>query len=187
MVDTIEKISEIGFSNVIISVLLISMLVVGFISLKDELFEKMGIVTKKSLKDAKINKRLDDIEHRLNDIENNVSKLKDGLYTKQDEYHEESIQIRGELNQQLKQIMDTIQLFMDRENENTVAQFRSSLWRMHKDFVQQKFVTPDGLKTFLEMGAIYERCGGNDIYHDKLKPEVEALEVHYPVGSIYNK
>ena len=59
--------------------------------------------------------------------------------------------------------------------------------RRNKDFVSQGFVTPDGLKTFLEMGKLYEHCGGNDIYHSKLLPEVEALEIRYPDGSIYNK
>lgn len=37
------------------------------------------------------------------------------------------------------------------------------------------------------MGKIYEAAGGDDIYHEKLKPEVEALEIRYPDGSIYTK
>ena len=55
---------------------------------------------------------------------------------------------------------------------------------MHRDFMAQGHVTPDGLKTFLEMGKLYEFCGGDDIYHEKLLPEVKALEVKYTEESI---
>ena len=34
-----------------------------------------------------------------------------------------------------------------------------------------------GLKTFLELGKIYEDDGGDDIYHDKLKPEIMNLPI----------
>ena len=34
-----------------------------------------------------------------------------------------------------------------------------------------------GLKTFTELGSIYESAGGDDIYHDKLKPEVLSLPI----------
>ena len=36
----------------------------------------------------------------------------------------------------------------------------------------------DILETFTELGSIYESAGGDDIYHDKLKPEVLALPIH---------
>lgn len=46
-------------------------------------------------------------------------------------------------------------------------------------------MTPDGLKTFRELGKVYESAGGDDIYHEKLQPEVLALDIKYPDGSIY--
>ena len=68
--------------------------------------------------------------------------------------------------------------------ECTVASFRSSLWRMHRDFMAQGYITPDGLKTFLEMGKLYEKAGGNDIYHEKLLPDIESLEVKYTKDNV---
>lgn len=67
---------------------------------------------------------------------------------------------------------------------STVASFRSSLWRMHRDFMAQGYITPDGLKTFLEMGKLYEKAGGNDIYHEKLLPDIESLEVRYTKDNV---
>ena len=91
------------------------------------------------------------------------------------------------LREDIQSLTDMFKDFAKKEDENTVAMFRSSLWRLHKDLTTQGFVTPDGLKTFMEMGKVYERAGGDDIYHEKLLPEVEALEIHYPDGSIYNQ
>ena len=39
----------------------------------------------------------------------------------------------------------------------------------------------------MEMGKLYEAAGGDDIYHEKLLPEIEELEIHYPKGSIYSQ
>ena len=48
----------------------------------------------------------------------------------------------------------------------------------------QGYITPDGLKTFLEMGTLYEKAGGNDIYHEKLLPDIESLEVRYTKDNV---
>ena len=45
-------------------------------------------------------------------------------------------------------------------------------------FVERGYIDKSGLKTFTELGSIYESAGGDDIYHDKLKPEVLALPIH---------
>lgn len=55
---------------------------------------------------------------------------------------------------------------------------------LYRDFMAQGYITPDGLKTFLEMGKLYEKAGGNDIYHEKLLPDIESLEVRYTKDSV---
>ena len=79
-----------------------------------------------------------------------------------------------------KDIDDILQLLKDHietDKKNTRATFRSSLYRMHSDFTSRGFITKEGLKTFLECGAAYELADGDDIYHDKLKPEVMKLPI----------
>lgn len=75
--------------------------------------------------------------------------------------------------------------YIQKDNERTIASLRTTLWRLHKEFTSQRYVTPDGLKTFRELGNVYEAAGGDDIYHEKLQPEVLALDIKYPDGSIY--
>ena len=54
---------------------------------------------------------------------------------------------------------------------------RNQLYDLHSKFVERGYVDKSGLKTFLELGKIYEDAGGDDIYHDKLKPEIMNLPI----------
>ena len=64
-----------------------------------------------------------------------------------------------------------------KDKAKTVATLRSQLYDLHSKFVKQGYIDKSGLKTFTELGSIYESAGGNDIYHDKLKPEVLSLPI----------
>ena len=63
------------------------------------------------------------------------------------------------------------------DKAKTVATLRSQLYDLHSKFVERGYVDKSGLKTFLELGKIYEDAGGDDIYHDKLKPEIMNLPI----------
>ena len=64
-----------------------------------------------------------------------------------------------------------------KDKAKTVATLRSQLYDLHSKFVEQGYIDKSGLKTFTELGSIYEAAGGDDIYHDKLKPEVLSLPI----------
>lgn len=64
------------------------------------------------------------------------------------------------------------------DKERTVATLRNQLYGLHTKFSEKGYVDNSGLKTFTELGKIYEAAGGDDIYHEKLKPEVLALPIH---------
>ena len=64
-----------------------------------------------------------------------------------------------------------------KDKAKTVATLRSQLYDLHSKFVEHGYVDKSGLKTFTELGSIYEAAGGDDIYHDKLKPEVLSLPI----------
>lgn len=67
---------------------------------------------------------------------------------------------------------------MDKEKkEETVATTRNQLYELHNKFTSRGSIDRSGLKTFLELGNIYEAAGGDDIYHDKLKPEIMKLPI----------
>lgn len=64
-----------------------------------------------------------------------------------------------------------------KDKAKTVATLRGQLYGLHEKFVTKGYIDKSGLKTFIELGKIYEAAGGDDIYHDKLYPEVMALPI----------
>ena len=64
-----------------------------------------------------------------------------------------------------------------KDKAKTVATLRNQLYDLHNKFMERGYVDKSGLKTFLELGKIYEDAGGDDIYHDKVKPEIMKLPI----------
>lgn len=193
-VDSLKQIHEIGEYNVVLSaillVILITCVIIGIQKIKDAL----GLKTKSEIRRQEIDERFDDLENKLKVYEKRLDEYTDGFYNKQKEYHEQSIEIRNDLRSKQDSLKEDVhsltsmfEEYVQKDKERTVVTLRASLWRLHQEFTTQGFVTPDSLKTFLEMGKVYEGAGGDDIYHNKLLPEVENLDIHYPDGSIYTK
>lgn len=213
--ETFQEIHEIGEYNAILSTILVITFIVLVVVGIQKIKEVFGFKTKDELYKQEIDKRLKDIEDRLNrhsdkishiekklhEVDKKVDESADAFYKRQEKYHDQTIVIRGELKDSqntlqenqvalqgdVHKFIDLFQEYMDKDNKRTIVTLRASLWRLHGEFIRQGFVTPDSLKTFMEMGKFYEAAGGNDIFHEKLKPEVEALEIRYPDGSIYTK
>lgn len=193
MVKLLEQIGELGWGNAVICFVLIICIVVTGISGYRKLLSVLGLRSTKSIKEDETENRLNKMQKQIDAVNEKMKKYQTSLVGKQEEYHKQSIEIRSELKdgqdglkEDIYSLKQLLQQFMGDQNKSTIAILRSSLWRLHKDFVSQGFVTPDGLKTFMEMGKTYESAGGDDIYHEKLLPEVEELDIHYPNGSIYN-
>ena len=63
------------------------------------------------------------------------------------------------------------------DKAKTVATLRGQLYGLHEKFVTKGYIDKSGLETFIELGKIYEAAGGDDIYHDKLYPEIMKLQI----------
>lgn len=194
MVDLIKQMEEIGWENIIISFSLIICVIVTAVSGYKKLLSTLGLRSEKSIQEAQLKDNMNSMQKQIDDLNKKVNDYQTSIIKKQEEYHQQSITIRDNLNRNqmdlktdIQTLKDMLQEFIKEQNQSTVAILRSSLWRLHKEFVTQGFITPDGLKTFMEMGKVYESAGGDDIYHEKLLPEIEELSIHYPDGSIYNQ
>ena len=184
MISVLNEINSQGIFTIILCVVLVLLLIVEGTKLWKGTLESLDLKSGKELRENALNERIDALESELENV-------KTTFLNNQETYHGQSIEIRNNLQEnqenlskQMTELSNMINDFAKTSKECTVASFRSSLWRMHRDFMAQGHVTPDGLKTFLEMGKLYEFCGGDDIYHEKLLPEVKALEVKYTEESI---
>lgn len=205
MQQLLNDINEIGWHNVLSCVVLFCALIVAAITGWKKFLSTVGLKSVKSIQFQEIQDQIANLQkeiYELKKYDSNQDELVDQkimdyynkLYSKQKTYHQQSVDIRNQfidnqddLKNRIISLTDMFTNYVSADKDKTVAMLRSTLWKMHKDFVEQGFTTPDGLKTFNELGKIYELNGGNDVYHEKLKPEVDALEIHYPDGSIYNK
>lgn len=184
MISTLNEINSQGIFTIILCVVLVLLLIVEGTKLWKGTLESLDLKSGKELRENAVNER-------LNTLESELENVKTTFLDNQETYHGQSIEIRNHLQEnqenlsnqiaELKQIMND---FIQISNKCTVASFRSSLWRMHRDFMSQGYITPDGLKTFLEMGKLYETVGGDDIYHEILLPDIENLEIKYNKDSV---
>lgn len=153
--DNIENLTRIDYSTVFLWIFILLFAIKEFIELfsyfKKRFRIKTGVDTEKETIEGRISKLETHDKWQYNEI----SKISKGI----DE-------IKSSLAQ--KEIKD---------KAKTVATLRSQLYDLHSKFVEQGYIDKSGLKTFTELGSIYESAGGNDIYHDKLKPEVLSLTI----------
>ena len=153
--DEIEALFNLPYPTIIMGVFIfilgIDKIVYLFLKIKKILRIKFGFEEDKKT----IDDRITILEKHDNWQYNEISKISKGI----DE-------IKSSLAQ--KEIKD---------KAKTVATLRSQLYDLHSNFVKQGYIDKSGLKTFTELGSIYESAGGNDIYHDKLKPEVLSLPI----------
>lgn len=153
--DNIENLTRIDCSTVFLWIFILLFAIKEFIELfsyfKKRFRIKTGVDTEKETIEGRISKLETHDKWQYNEI----SKISKGI----DE-------IKSSLAQ--KEIKD---------KAKTVATLRSQLYDLHSKFVEQGYIDKSGLKTFTELGSIYESAGGNDIYHDKLKPEVLSLPI----------
>ena len=194
MLELIDRAGAVGWGTVLVAIALVILLVPMAIEGWNRLLKSLGLVKKKSLQEAQREKEIAEIYKKIGHVQ-------DDIVGKQAEYHEQSIKIRDglakdqaelrekqqEIQEAVKDITAMLQDYIRKDNKKTIATLRTTLWQLHKSFMDQGYVTPDGLKTFTELGNVYEDAGGDDIYHDKLVPEVMSLEIRYPDGSIYKK
>jgi len=186
MIGALEQINEIGWFFAILSVVLVAMIVVGAIKLWKDFKSNVGLKTVAELEKEQAKQDMQKLKQDIKDLRKDFEDYKKDKNTQYDKYHQESIDIRDSLKDDVKYLVEKLDKYVEIDNRRTVATLRTSLWRLHKDFVAQGYVTPDGLKTWVEMGKVYEESGGNDIFHEKLDPEVHALPIRYPEGGVYH-
>lgn len=194
MVSALEELFKFNPLTIILIVVLIIALVPQIVDGWNRFINTLGYKTNRSIREEEKAKELSDFKKEFEEY-------KETNYNEQIERYEQSKVIRAglldkqntleekqdNLKEDIKALTNMFQMYINMDNDRTVAAFRTSLWKLHNEFVTQGFITPDGLKTFTEMGKIYVDAGGDDIFHDKLEPEVLALEIKYPSGGIYNK
>ena len=149
----ISQVAEINWTFFLITFFAIAFAAKEIIEICSYFKKKFRIKTGKGEDKKKLEKRIETLEKHDNWQYNEISKISRGI---------------DDIKEQLKE-------HDQKDNIKTVATLRNQLYELHSKFINQGYVDRSGLKTFLELGKIYEDAGGDDIYHEKLKPEVMKL------------
>lgn len=157
--DAFEVLLKANWEQLLLSMIVVIVAVVAIKKFYDEIIEIFGIETKSMKKER---------EHKeeVNSIKEQLKVLEEKQKTIAQKSDESDVKIDGEI----KEIKELLTLHI-------VASMRSTLWRIHGEATSKGYITPEGLKTFVECGNLYVAAGGDDIYHDKLHPDVIKLPV----------
>lgn len=162
----IEKLMEYPPSTLLMIVILLIFAIPSIVEQFQKLLALFGRPTK-----AKIDKI-----NQENRCESSIKRL-DTLEEQMKINVQASIRHDEKLQKSIENLTAVLEKHVITDDERTVAMLRSTIWRMHSEFMTKGYVTKDGLKTFKECVNVYRSAGGNDIVHDKLEPEVLDLEV----------
>ncbi len=88
-----------------------------------------------------------------------------------------SIKEMKEMQNTIHELKQMMEVHIEKDKTRTVVSLRSTIWRMHGDFMKQGYVTKDGLEVFSEACKLYKNDGGNGVVQQKIEPEVMELPV----------
>lgn len=153
--DTITELTKIDFIVVFISIFAIAFGI-------KEIIEIIGYFKKKFRIKTGIEEDRETLEERIRTLE------------KHDKWQYAEIM---KISKGIDDIKECLDEHNRKDKAKTVATLRNQLYDLHGKFMERGSIDKSGLKTFLELGKIYEESGGNDVYHDKLKPEIMNLPI----------
>ena len=104
MIESYEKLSSIGFENVILILLLSLGLGVSYFKAKDYICERFGIETKRSLKEKKRDEEIEKLKKDYEELSNSIDTIKENRIHDR----EQSFQIQKDLIDNFSQVTNTL-------------------------------------------------------------------------------
>lgn len=83
----------------------------------------------------------------------------------------------NDIDARIQNMASSLELMAERNKNSIVSTARSSLYRLHKDFMTQGCITLAEREMFDAISEVYLQNGGNSIFKNKIIPEVEALPI----------
>lgn len=155
----VQELLNFDYKTLIMSIVIIAVSLVVVKEFNDKFVKLFNIETPRMRKERERKEEIESINERLDEIQ-----------AKQHELSQKSNEADIRIDKQITGIGNLL-------NSLTVASMRSTLWRIHTESTERGYITQEGLKTFTECGKLYEEAGGDDIYHEKLHPDVMALPI----------
>ena len=107
MLDVLNKMNSVGWYTIIVSIILTILLIPLAKTGIDKFKEAMGWTDKRAIEKENLEKRLQDIEKKISDVDKRVTDTSTMYDTKLDGFHQQSIDIRGQLSDDILAVKST--------------------------------------------------------------------------------
>ena len=158
----IQQLLKPNIEVILSEVFLIAIAYISIRKITDELIARSGYETQ-SMKQA----------GKLDQLSQNFAEMKE----QQQEDIKNSIENDRHIAESIEKLTVMLEDHIETDNQRTIVSLRSTIWRIYEEVIIRGYTTSDELKVFEECITVYTAAGGNDIVHDKFRPEVLKLPI----------
>ena len=203
MIEAFENLSNFGFGNIVLTLLLLLVFFVAFMELWKKFISFLGIETKAAIKERELNEKLEDLEKKINDNAKDIETLQGSAKKfNEDRVHdrEQSFEKQGCIDKKIENVQtgltDTINSVIETQKEiikkvdslaeqnrkYQLADMRETLLQAHRYYTSNstnplKYWTELEKHAWDEQYDVYVANKGNGYMQNIIKPEMDNLRV----------
>ena len=162
MINTIDRLSTINPWLIIIVIVLVITIIPLAVKTWKELLEALGLISKKEIKEQSDEQRLVKLEERMNSIEKAFEDKKQEIIDNQEKYHQQSIEIRGELANKQDDIFDMLTEMRLEQRDEKIQRMRWQILEVANYIRNKEDVNMEQLNNALDTYDDYEKVLKNN-------------------------
>lgn len=186
MVALWEQLSAIGFSNVILSLLIVVAFTCAIIKGFQELLKILGLELKSERLKRESEERIKKLEDRVVTLEGSAKKFnEDRVHDREQSfnYQHEYMEIVNGITQKQDEILNRVDELYEQNRKYQLADMRETLLQAHRYYTGDsnplKMWTEIEHHAWNEQYDVYTSAKGNSYVEETVKPEMDALKIVY--------
>ena len=186
MVALWEQLSAIGFSNVILSLLIVVALTCAIIKGFQELLKILGLELKSERLKHESEERIKKLEDRVVTLEGSAKKFnEDRVHDREQSfnYQHEYMEIVNGITQKQDEILNRVDELYEQNRKYQLADMRETLLQAHRYYTGDsnplKMWTEIEHHAWNEQYDVYTSAKGNSYVEETVKPEMDSLKIVY--------
>ena len=203
MIEAFENLSNLGFGNVVLTLLLLLVFFVAFMELWKKFISFLGIETKAAIKERELNEKIKKLEEKIDGNAKDIETLQGSAKQfKEDRVHdrEQSFEKQGDIDKKIdnvqtsltsiinsitatqQEIIKKVDSLAEQSRKYQLADIRETLLQAYRYYTgdstnPSRMWTEMEANAFWEQYATYKEHGGNGYMESVVKPEMNKLHV----------
>ena len=189
MISIVEQINEFGFVTMVIGFLLAISALVGIKELIGKIKNTFGLVDMKELEKKQLLERVANLEDKIKEVDKRVTDTSNMYDCKLEGFHQQSIDIRGNifdmlngfadkfdaLTKNINGLAENVNDMQTKNDANDRARIKDRIAQSYRFYHEKKQWTHMEKEAFEDLIASYENSGGtNSFVHSICEPESQT-------------